>query len=406
VIRFAARTDPGKRRPHNEDSMLAMPEHGLYVVADGVGGRAAGEVASALTIEAFTEAAPDLAEVVRRYAARPEWATRNEVLERLDQICQRASARVYEAAETAARQGMTTTIVAVLVGGGAAFLAHVGDSRAYLVRDGLLRQLTEDHSMVNELVRTGQMTYDEARRSRYRSVITRAVGLYPTVQTDLMSIEILPGDRLVLNSDGLSDPVSAERIEELASQDDVETAAGHLLQAALDGGGPDNITVVVVEPEATPQTESARARAQVMQDLFLFRGIPFHARLRVSRICRELVFGPGQELVREGAPGDAMYAIVQGSVSVTRSQTELARLGPGDHFGELGLLEEQTRSATVTGTTQGSAIVIERRLLQDFCAREPALGNELLWRLLSTLGERLRDTNTQLARSRADQQRA
>jgi serine/threonine protein phosphatase PrpC len=393
MIQFAAKTHPGRRRKSNEDALLADHTHGLFVVADGVGGRAAGEVASALTIETFQQAGPRLAEAVRTYAQSPDWDSRNSVLELLDAVCQQASARVYEEAEHSSRRGMTTTLVVALVGGGAAFLAHVGDSRAYLVRDGLIRQLTEDHSMVNDLVRSGQMTWEEARSSRYRSVITRAVGLYPNVQADLMSIEILPGDRILISSDGLSDPVPADKIEEISCQNDVQTAALDLVDAALDGGGPDNVTVVLVEPEATPETEAARARAQVMQELFLFHGLPFHARLRVSRICRDLKFGPGQALVNEGDLGDAMYVIAQGAVSVTHNGMELAQLGSGEHFGELGLLEDQTRSATVKGTTFGSALVIDRSDLRDFCSREPALGNALLWRLLHTLGHRLRVAN-------------
>ena len=216
-----------------------------------------------LTVETFSNAKESLAEVVHAYTLDPQWSTRNAVLEALDQVCQDASSRVFDEAEASSKKGMTTTLVVALVGGGAAFLAHAGDSRAYLIRDGLIRQLTEDHSMINELVRTGQMTFEEASRSRYRSVITRAVGLYPTVQTDLMSIEMLPGDRILLNTDGLSDLVNLENIEDIASQDDVETANNRLIQAALDGGGNDNVTVVIVEPEANPQTEAARARAQV-----------------------------------------------------------------------------------------------------------------------------------------------
>ncbi len=397
MIRYAARTHPGKKREHNEDAHLADEEHQVFVVADGVGGRAAGEVASALVIDTFREHAADLSGAVAAYAAEPGWNTRNAVLEALDEVLQKASRRVFDEAEAKGLRGMTTTVVAAVVGGGAAFLAHVGDSRAYLVRDGLIRQLTDDHSMINELVRTGQMSYQEARQSRYRSVITRAVGLYPTVQADLVSIEVLPGDRLLLNSDGLSDPVPLDRIEELAGQDDVETAAERLVEAALEHGGPDNVTVVMVEPEATPQTEAARARAQVLQSLFLFQGLPFHARLRVSRICEEVFFTPDQPLVEEGERDDTMYAIVQGTVKVSREGVELARLGPGEHFGELGLIESQVRTATVTAASFGSAIVVRRPALLEFCQREPALGNELLWKLISTLGQRLQQANQMIA---------
>lgn len=397
MIQYAAQTDPGHRRAQNEDALYASAAEGIFVVADGVGGRAAGEIASALAVETFRDSAHQLQQVLDRYATRPEWQTRNAVLEHLDAICQDASRAVYDESERLGKRGMTTTLVTAVVGGGAVFLAHVGDSRAYLIRDGRIRQLTEDHSMVNELVRSGQMTYQEAIRSRYRAVITRAIGLYPTVQADVMCIEVLPGDRLLLCSDGLSDPVPDDVIESIGSQDDVETATSQLILKALDNGGPDNVTVVMIEPEASRETEAVRARAQVMEELFLFRDLPFHARLRVSRICEELFFTPGQNLVQEGDPGDAMYVIVQGSVDVSHQGVRLVSLTAGQHFGELGLLEESVRSATVQGATYGSAIVIRRAQLLEFSKRESDLGNQLLWRLLSALGDRLRAMNSRLS---------
>jgi len=399
VIRYTAHTDTGRRRESNEDALLADVDNGVFVVADGVGGRAAGEVASRITIDAFQEAAPKLAQAVRAYAAQPEWSTRNAVLELLDSVCQTASRRVFDEAESKGRRGMTTTLVATVLGGGSAFIAHVGDSRGFLVRDGLIRQLTEDHSMVNELVRSGQMSRDQALRSRYRNVITRAVGLYPTVQADLMSLEVLPGDRILLCSDGLTDMVDQTRIEVVSAENDLDTAGKALIEEALQEGGHDNVTVVMVEPEATPLTEAARARARIMETLFLFEGMPFHVRLRVSRICEELFFTPGQVLVREGEEGDSMFVIVQGTVKVTREGMQLATLGVGEHFGELALVEPvMARTATVEGAAFGSAIVIRRSLLNEFAQREPEVGSQILWRLLATLGERLRDANALAAR--------
>ena len=291
------------------------------------------------------------------------------------------------------RKGMTTTVVMMVVSSGTAFLAHVGDSRAYLVRDGLIQQLTEDHSMVNELVRSGQMTYAEARKSQYRNVITRAVGLYPNVQADVMSIDILAGDRVVLCSDGLSDPVSSNRIEAIACQNDVNTATKSLVQAALDAGAPDNVTVAVVEPEATPQAEAARARAQIMQSLFLFQDLPFNARLRVARICEARAIGLRETIAREGELSSAMYIIVQGQVEVTRSGLPITTLDAGQHFGEMSLLDEQPRSATVTSTGPGSVMIIRREALLELCQREPGLGNSVLLALATSLAARLRETN-------------
>jgi serine/threonine protein phosphatase PrpC len=393
MIRFHALTHAGKVRPHNEDAMYADGENGIFVVADGVGGRAAGEVASSLTVAAVERSTDALVRHLDNYARDSDWNQRNAVLAGLEDLCQDASRTVYEEAERLGRRGMTTTVVMMAVRNGTAFLAHVGDSRAYLIRDGLIQQLTEDHSMVNELVRSGQMTYAEAKRSQYRNVITRAVGLYPTVQTDVMSIDILPGDRIVLCSDGLSDPVVSSAIEAIGCRDDVRTATSALLKASLDAGAPDNVTVMVVEPEATPQAEAARARAQVMETLFLFRDLPFHARLRVARICEARTIKPGEVLARQDAPGNSMFIMVQGTVDVTRGDRSLARLGAGQHFGEMSLLDEEPRSATVTSREAGSMMVIHRNALMELCQREPGLGNQVLLALATSLAHRLRDTN-------------
>jgi len=315
------------------------------------------------------------------------------VLEFLDKTCQDCSKNVYDEAERLVRRGMTTTIVVMAVAGGTAFLAHVGDSRAYLVRDGLIQQLTEDHSMVNELVRSGQMSFEEAKKSQYRNVITRAIGLYPSVQADVMSIDILPGDRIVLCSDGLSDPVATAKIESIACRDDVELATQRLLDAAIDAGAPDNVTVALVEPEATPQAEAARARAQVMENLFLFRDLPFNARLRVARICEARSIRPQEVIAKEGDPGNSMYVMVQGQVDVTRGTQQITKLGAGQHFGEISLLDEQPRSATVTSTGPGSVIIIRREALMELCKREPGLGNRVLMSLATSLAGRLRTSN-------------
>jgi len=393
MIRLHAVTDAGKVRPHNEDTIFADGRNGIFAVADGVGGRAAGELASAITAETIGHSVEKIVGALDRFEANPEWAQRNAVIQILDLVCQEASERVFSEASRLGKKGMTTTVVMMAVRAGTAFLAHVGDSRAYLVRDGLIQQLTEDHSMVNELVRSGQMTLDDARKSQYRNVITRAVGLYPKVQADIMSIDILAGDRIVLCSDGLSDPVGADQIEAITCQDDVHTVTDSLVKASLDAGAPDNVSVVVVEPDATPQAEAARARAQIMQSLFLFKDLSFNARLRVARICEAKAISLRETIAREGESSSAMYIIVQGRVEVTRSGMPITTLGAGEHFGEMSLLDEQPRSATVTSTGAGSVMIIRRDAFMDLCKREPGLGNGMLMALSQSLAARLRETN-------------
>ena len=398
--RYSAVTHEGHRRDHNEDALLAVPEFGLYLVADGVGGRAYGEVASALTVETFRALAPKIHAARQAYIDQPDRRTRNGVLESLNVSCQAASRRVYEEAESESRRGMTTTLVVAVVGGGTIFLAHVGDSRAYLLREGELLQLSEDHSMVNELVRTGQMTYDEAKRSRYRNVITRAIGLQPGVQADTAAIEILAGDRLLLCSDGLSDPVNALHISRHLGLSDRDQAAQMLLQEALDAGGPDNITVLVVDPDASPRADIAAARAEVMSQVFLFADLSFNAQARVGRMVNDQRVSPGEVVVRQGDTGNRMYVVVQGILEVSRDGLVIATLGPGDHFGEQALVDAQPRSATVRSVGFGSLVTIERQALDEFTKREPEVGSQVLWKLLRTISSRLRDTTSQLAEGR------
>ena len=400
MLKFHARTDVGLKRKHNEDSLLAAEEFGVFVVADGVGGRKAGELASAITVNTFQSYAPQLKAAVDAFATDANRDTRNHVLQLLDQAANAASRRVYEAATATGRQGMTTTLVAGVVGGGASFIVHVGDSRAYLVRNGELRQLSEDHSMVNELIRTGAMTREDAASSRYRNVITRAVGLYPTVRSDTLHVELIDGDRLLLCTDGLSDMVEPEEILGLMSSPDLTDSVDGLVQAALNRGGRDNVTVIAIEPEAVLEAEAVAARAKAMENLFLFEDLPFHARLRVGRIVNELFVSPDDVVMREGEVGDTLYVVVQGEVSVRVHGREVAVLREGEHFGELALIGSDPRSATVVAKGFGHLLTVERDALRDYCMLEPALGNLVLWKLIATLGHRLRRMNLQLSETR------
>lgn len=394
---IASRTDPGKKRQHNEDALVVLPEHGLYVVCDGVGGRACGEVAAAMCIDAFLEGAATIAARVTKFDAAPSLETRNSVLIALDDVCQTASRRIYDTAEAEGKAGMTTTLVVIAFGASTAFVCHVGDSRAYLIRGGQVHQLTEDHSMVNELVRSGKMTLEEARASRHRHVITRAVGLYPTVQPSLAAVDVVKGDRFLLCSDGLSDVVGTDLIAVNGTNPNVEAAVDALLQAALDRGGPDNITLALIDPSGTEPVDEAAVRARALESVFLFEDIPYAQRLQVSRIMQEHYFGPGDDLFIAGSAERRMYVMLDGEVCVEADGVELARLGAGEHFGELSLIDSNPRSATVRAASFGTAVSISADDLEAFCREEPVLGNLVLWKLMHVMGQRLRKTNDRLA---------
>jgi PPM family protein phosphatase len=237
-LRFGAATDVGRMRTNNEDSYLS--ERPVAAVADGMGGHNAGEVASAIAIE-------ELAAL----RGKGPWPNERAATDDLKRAIVRANRRIREAA-AADRElnGMGTTLVAVLEDGDSVHLANVGDSRAYLLREGELTQVTVDHTLVQELVDGGRLSPKDAERHPQRSMITRALGVDHQVEIDLFTYKLLPGDRLVLCSDGLSDVLNPPQIRHvLLRVRDPQRAAERLVALAVEGGGPDNITVIVIDTE-------------------------------------------------------------------------------------------------------------------------------------------------------------
>ena len=253
--RIASATDTGRRRRRNEDSFVVRPP--LFAIADGMGGAQAGEVASRLAAAVLTEA---------------DGLGSGE--ERVEELIQEANRRVFQrASEDAATQGMGTTMTLALVDeqAGTVAVGHVGDSRAYRLRDGELEQLTEDHSLVQELVNSGRLSEEEAGSHPQRSVITRAVGTEPDVDVDTFTVEAHPGDLYLICSDGLTDMIGDAEIHAAldSASGNLDEAARSLAAAANRGGGEDNITVVLFEiaaGEPTGDTQAFEPPAETDED--------------------------------------------------------------------------------------------------------------------------------------------
>jgi len=231
IGRAASITDPGRKRRHNEDAYVFEPP--LFAIADGMGGAQAGEVASRLAAAALKESG--VAEGGER---------------RIVDLVQEANRRVYDRSSTDPNtSGMGTTITVALVEDGQVAFGHVGDSRAYLIRDGTMEQVTEDHSLVNELLKSGKLSPEEAESHPQKSVITRALGTDPDVDVDTFTIDAVTGDVFLLCSDGLTDMVDEETILDLVERNrrDIDAALKALVRAANRGGGEDNITVIAFE---------------------------------------------------------------------------------------------------------------------------------------------------------------
>jgi protein phosphatase len=235
---YAVASDAGRVRENNEDAALVIPERGLFVIADGMGGHAAGEVASAVATQT----------VVDRVAAEPVPRRIRDEAPILRRAAVEANAAVVTAAEERKLEGMGTTLTALLFRGRTAIVAHVGDTRAYvLLRSGKLRCLTRDHTFVGLLVRSGVLSEEAAMEHPDRHVLTQAIGTPDGISPEVVCSRIAAKSRLLLSTDGLHDVVPRAEIAELASDPSLETAVARLVERANERGGPDNVSVILVQ---------------------------------------------------------------------------------------------------------------------------------------------------------------
>lgn len=241
-------TDVGNRREKNEDSYIINTEHNLYVVADGMGGHLGGEIASKLAVATIEK-------VLTSVLHDPEMTLQADLEIKPGDYCAYlqyaigvASSRIfYRAANDPSLHGMGTTVVAIMFNGGKAYIGHVGDSRCYVVRDGRIRQLTQDHSLVGEQLRAGVISAAEVKNHKLKNIITRSVGFQNDVDVDIIVRPIKKGDKFVICSDGLTNMVSNDVLLEIVNERGPREACMELIERANLNGGDDNITVIMTE---------------------------------------------------------------------------------------------------------------------------------------------------------------
>jgi protein phosphatase len=254
-LRWAVTSDKGLRRTSNEDSHCEQADIGLFVVADGMGGHVAGEVASRVAVEAIQAFIAETAHADKNrtwpFPFEPSLSLEANRLKAAFRLANRKIASAI--ADSTDLRGMATTASAILAGASTACVAHVGDSRVYLLRSGQLEQLTHDHSWVEEQVRAGTMSATAARQHPWRNVVTRALSGGEDPEVDVTEVQPTAGDRLLLCSDGLFSVVTDQQIAEILGDRTLklEDIAARLIEAANAGGGPDNITALVIEVDAS-----------------------------------------------------------------------------------------------------------------------------------------------------------
>ena len=253
---YSALTDVGRQRANNEDAVMVDAAHGVVLLADGMGGYNAGEVASALAVDLI---AGELGRWLTEAAAS---ATPRDVRRAMEICVDNANRAIFDAAHTHdAYAGMGTTLVLAALRGAVAVIGHVGDSRAYRLRDGALMQLTRDHSLLQEQIDIGLITPAEAAASGNRNLVTRALGVEDTVLLDVQEVELAPGDVLLLCSDGLNDMLAdADIAAILATADPLADKSRRLVDEANARGGRDNVSVVLVRVPSAPKKSGVMAK--------------------------------------------------------------------------------------------------------------------------------------------------
>jgi serine/threonine protein phosphatase PrpC/CRP-like cAMP-binding protein len=415
-LRFAAQTNVGKQREHNEDNFLVDRKLRLYVVCDGMGGHAAGEVASAVAVRTLSEEIRKAQDLLDDYVNGSTGGSRvgkRDITNMLGFAVNCASRKIHqEASADEKKRGMGTTLVAVLFLGNQAFIIHVGDSRIYLLRNGNLEQLTEDHNVYNEFIKKKKIDLGSAAKLAPKQAITRAVGVYEHCEPETLVIDVAPGDRFLLCTDGLSGYFDAPEgsPEELAQKllaPDPDSVVVDLVDTANSRGGKDNITAVLVALESL-EADNEERLSQLETQKSVLAGTPLFSALNARELRQVLQvteveqYIDRQVIVREGEQGEQLYIVLSGQVEVMRSGAPVARLDPGEHFGEMALIRNQPRSASARALGPTQLMVIHRKDFFDILRTEHRLAVKLLWQFTGVLANRLAETTRNLGIAREE----
>lgn len=379
------------QRAHNEDAVLRLPKVPVFAVADGMGGPGAGDLAAGLVLEMVKRQVEQLQQANERVENKRSTTARLALGRLFDDLFNLASREVQRESTRLQRPGMGSTLVVATLVRNYAYVAHIGDSRAYLWRDGRLTRLTEDHTIAELHLRRGKITQEEYSRSPDRRVLYQVLGAGMEVDSDLAEVRLAGGDLLLLCSDGLSRAIPDETISECVQPEDLKGSIQAMFDAAINAGAPDNLSAVLLSLEAEVGDEPIEAVLDVMREVFLFRDMTQPELLTIAPYLEEIVYDTGATIISEGEVAQGFYLVVSGAVRMTRGKTTLMDIKPGGHFGELALARQPAKLATVRAQSATRVFVLTRDRFQEMLRHKPELGARVALALLDAVGDRLRD---------------
>lgn len=394
-IQSAAATDIGRRRTGNEDAYFIDEALGLYIVCDGMGGHAAGEIASQRSIRFATQYMREHKAVLENASASPGGYFR--VVDVVEKAIRHACARLHAlACSDSAYHGMGTTMSLLLVMDGKAIMGHVGDSRLYVLRGGQVHQLSTDHTLANELFVAGALSAEEVANGDYNHVLTRSIGTQEAVEVETLLFDLLPNDVCLLCSDGLSNYFADNKqIVECIDTASVEQSARSLVAFANAEGGSDNITAIVVKipGDAVEDDEAEKVQRQLaaLRSNFLCRDLSEGRVMRLLNVSSVVVCPSGQNLVSRGDPDSGLYIVLQGLLSVQMANGTTNQLTKHDFFGHSSLVGDGTALASADVVQDAELLHIPRKEFQRLTQRLPKLGRRLLSSVADELCQNLQE---------------
>lgn len=444
MIDISARgaSDVGKQRGMNEDAIGLDEALGIFVLADGMGGHESGAVASKAAVATVHSELSAARPIFDRFRDDPTEVNRATAVGTLVMAVEKTCARVYDMGrEGQTRRRMGSTLDVIVRMGDRALLAHVGDARVYLLRDGKCFCLTEDHSIVAEQLKAGIITPEEAEGSQFRGVLTRAIGTHRSVKVDTLLLDLNAGDVLVMCSDGLHRYADAAELVRILGPDATPDRVTKLVDHANACGGADNVSAILIavreaaatnaganggaDANARPNTDAAKthvnaasSRAPTLSDtstgrvssridaickLPLFQHLSYREQVAVLSVAKSRIYEEGSTIVEQGAPGQDMFIIIEGRLSVERDGLKIAELGPGGHFGEMSLVDDSPRSATVKARTRTDVLSIGQSEITALMRLDPVLGVKVLWNFVQVLSTRLRSASAEIIELQTDQ---
>lgn len=401
-IAFWAATDVGRVREHNEDNFLVDKRLRLFIVCDGMGGHAAGEVASAMSVRIVREVISSQRDLIDQLNNDPTNVELGQsMLRTLEFAVQEANRRVFESSrDDEKRRGMGTTCCVLLLTNKKAFIAHVGDSRIYLMRQQHVHQLTEDHSLYNEMVRLGKIRPGEPVNLPNKNAVTRAVGVREVVEVDGLEFEIFEEDRFLICSDGLCGYFKAdEQIRMMLNAGDVKDVTELSIAFALESGGKDNVTAIVVDvvkQEALVQSESPELGFDGIQHIPYFQYLTLKEKKQVLGLAQKMNVAPGTSLDTLGDEEIKLCVVLEGLVELRREDRVIDVLEPGGYTGEIGFIDGQPNPLDAVAVEESVILAFSRRKFMELLRQSPELAVKLMWNFLQMFTINIRELTNAL----------